>query len=207
MQRERTCWFLILLGMVLTSSTELVKDMGVPIFPGGQSRPEVARAVQAYYRPGIARTETLTASVYETPAPFQKVFEFYAPLMDTGRWGWRRRVRTVLQQTETLKFLRSQLQAKQTKETYRLQDLKPLLGDLGVHPGEFSRRLDTLVRENWWVKIQVAEGTQTISGDPARSRLRVMIERPYLDADKMLLVDNTRVILIKVSRKGIRESP
>jgi hypothetical protein len=66
----------------LRGNRKPARESRTACFPGAESKPEVARAVEAYYKPGIARTQSITASVFETPAAFQKVSDFYRPRMD-----------------------------------------------------------------------------------------------------------------------------
>jgi hypothetical protein len=75
------CTFLLAISS-FAAIENLQENLGLPVFPGAESKPEVARAVEAYYKPGIARTQSITASVFETPAAFQKVSDFYRPRMD-----------------------------------------------------------------------------------------------------------------------------
>jgi hypothetical protein len=178
----------------------LQENLGFPVFPGAESKPEVARAVEAYYQPGITKSQSLTVGVFETPAAFQKVSDFYRPRMDSGEYGWRIKTRAIVQQTETLKFMRAQLLAQQGKNTNRLPDVfRPLFGDSRLSQSDFSAKLDRLLKRNKRAEIQVAEGTMTIRGSPAKSQVRITIERPYIDIEKMKLVDKTRIVMVKVS--------
>lgn len=196
------CACLIALGG-LVARGEIRDDLGIPVFPGAESQAQVARAVEAYYRPGLGKGQSLTAGVFETAAPFQKLYEFYGPRMDSGKWGWRLKKRVLLQQAETLKFMRAQLLAERAKETKRLPEVfRPLFGDPGLGPEEFSSRLDRLRKENPQTEIRVVEGTRTLSAGTARGQVRVTIERPYIDPEKMQLVDKTRLVLVKVTENS-----
>jgi hypothetical protein len=193
-----SCTFLLAISSFAIEN--LQDNLGLPVFPGAESKPLVARAVEAYYKPGIARTQSLTASMFETPAAFQKVSDFYRPRMDPGEYGWRIKTRALVQQTETLKFMRAQLLAQQGKNTNRLPDVfKPLFGDPQLSQSDFSAKLDQLLKRNKRSEIQVAEGTITVRGSAVKSQVRITIERPYIDVEKMKLVDKTRIVMVKVS--------
>jgi hypothetical protein len=184
----------------LAASWNIQEKFGLPIFPGAESKPEVARAVEAYYRPGISKTQNITVGVFETPVPFDKAYDFYGPRMDPGKWGWRKKARVLQHHTETLKFMRTQLLAGQGKEENRLPDVyRPLFGDPNLRQSAFAAKLDKLLKENKHAKIETVEGTLMIPGDPARSQVRVTIERPYIDLNKMKLIDKTRIVMVKVS--------
>ncbi len=58
-------------------------------------------------------------------------------------------------------------------------------------------------RSRAWKRGSERKGTRTIPGDPARGRVRVTIERPYLDADKMQMVEKTRIVVVTVWRRTI----
>jgi hypothetical protein len=177
-------------------------------FPGASAQPATARAVEAYYRPGVAAAQSLTAGVFETPAAFQAVSEFYAPQMDPGEWGWRQKTRTLLQQVETLKFMRAQLLAGQGKAAKGLPEtFRPLFGDPGLAAQEFAARLDRLVKESPQATIQVAEGTRTLADGLSGSQLRVTVERPYIDVEEVKLVDRTRLVLVRVSGASAKNPP
>lgn len=174
--------------------------LGVPIFPGAELKADVARAVEAYYGPGISKGQTLQADVYISSAAFEKVYEFYGPQMDPGKWGWRRKTRALIQQTETLKFMRAQLLSERGKVKNRLPDIyRPLFGDPDLSQPQFSAKLDKLLKENKQAKIQVVEGTMTVRGSSAKSQVRITVERPYIDVEKMKLVEKTRVVMVKVT--------
>jgi hypothetical protein len=196
----------ILAGTLLLAITgyagikKVQEPFGIPILSGAESKPDVARAVEAYYQPGITKSQSLTAGVFETSDAFQKVYDFYGPRMDAGKWGWRKKTRPLRHYTETLKFMRTQLLAQRGKERNRLPDVfKPLFGDPDLRQPAFSARLDKLLKENKQAKIDAVEGTFTIPGDPARSQVRITVERPYIDVNRMKLVDKTRIVLVKVS--------
>lgn len=189
---------ILLIASWLLAVKEIEESFGVRILPEAESKPEVARAVEAYYRPGIT-DKILMVGVFETPGEFQKVYDFYGAQMDAGKWSWRRKPRVLLQQIETLKFMRSQLLAQQKQKS--LPDVfKPFFGDPGLAENEFNQKLDELLKKNKDTKIEVVEGTCTIAGEPTRSQVRITAERPYIDLEKMTVVDKTRVILVKVSQ-------
>jgi hypothetical protein len=96
--------------------------------------------------------------------------------------------------------MRAQLFTQQGKNTNRLPDVfKPLFGDPNLSQSDFSARLDKLLKRNKRVEIQVAEGTITVRSSAANSQVRITIERPYIDVEKMKLVDKTRIVMVKVS--------
>jgi hypothetical protein len=192
--------FLALAG--LAAGREAPEGLGAPVYPGASPQAATARAVEAYYRPGITASQTLTAGVFETPAAFQAVYDFYGPQMDAGKWGWRRKTRTLLQQAETLKFMRAQLLAQQGRTAKGLPEVfRPLFGDPDVDQQAFAERLDELWKANRQATIQVVEGTRTVAGGSGRGQVRVTVERPYIDIETMKLVDRTRVVLVKVSER------
>jgi hypothetical protein len=192
-------WSLVTLAG-LAPAGEAPDGLGKHAFPGASPQPSTARAVEAYYRPGIAPTQSLAAGVFETPAAFQTVSGFYGPQMDPGKWGWRRKIRTLLQQVETLKFMRAQLLAQQGNAARGLPEvLRPLFGDPHLDAQEFAARLDRLVKDNRQASIEVAEGTRTLANGPSQTQLRVTVERPYIDVEEVKLVDRTRLVLVRVS--------
>jgi len=178
------------------------EGLGKYAFPGSSPRPASARAVEAYYQPGIDATQSLAAGVFETPAAFKTVSAFYGPQMDAGRWGWREKTQVLLQQVETLKFMRAQVLARPESAAPRLPEvLRAFFGDPDLEPPEFAARLDRLVKDHPEVTIQVAEGTRTLADGASRSQLRVTVERPYLDLEQMKLVDRTRLVLVLSSAR------
>lgn len=76
---------------------------------------------------------------------------------------------------------------------------RPLFGDPNLRQSAFAAKLDKLLKENKHAKIETVEGTFMIPGDPAKSQVRVTIERPYIDVNKMKLVDKTRIVMVRVS--------
>lgn len=173
--------------------------LGIEIYPGAEGRPAVARAVEAYYRSGLSASQSLRAAVFETPADFAKVSEFYSRQMDDGKWGWRTKRRVLRQHTETLSFMRAQLLQARSQESGLAQTFKPLFGDLSMSQDEFRRRLARLHEAHKDVTIHVAEGTRTIRAERGTPQIRVTVERPYVDLDTMTIVDNTRFILVEVA--------
>jgi hypothetical protein len=56
-----------------------------------------------------------------------------------------------------------------------------------------------------WQQRQWRElSARTVSGLSGRSQIRVTVERPYIDLDRMELVDRTRLLLVKVSEGEAR---
>lgn len=170
---------------------------GVKAYPGATERPDVARAVEAFYRAGLREGETLAAAVYETPASFEDVYRFYAPYMEDGKWGWRQEEYSVREQAATWRFARTRLAVDDEGEEGALPGVfAPLLGDPALEREEFEARLERLVQRNPDVEIRVAEGTRRVMGDRGNARVRVMLEGPYLDLGTMTLVDRTRIIVL-----------
>ena len=193
----------LLLAGGLASAQAVVEGFGVPIFPGAKARPDVARAIEAYYTPGIEKGQTLTAGVFETSTGLDEVSDFYGPRMGEGKFGWRKKTKVLLHQTETLKFLRAQLLAQRGRKGKELTEtFEPLFGDLDLSQEEFEKKVDKLLAKNRDARVQIVEGSRTIAGDPARSQVRISVERPYIDLKRMKLVDKTRILLVKVSPGG-----
>jgi hypothetical protein len=175
------------------------ESFGVPIFPGAEPNPELARALEAYYGRHVAANQRLVAAVFETPASFQEVHDFYGPRMEKGKWGWRKKERILMHQTETLKFYRAQLIAREGEHGKLPHVLAPLIGDVEQSQEAFEKKLQSLLEENEDAKIQIVEGTRRIQGDPSGSVVRITVERPYIDLERMRVVDKTRILLVKVS--------
>ena len=184
---------------------------GVPVYPDAQPMPEVAAAVEAFYRPGVPHDQRIETAVFETPAEFEEVYRFYGPRMEPGKWGWRRKSYGLEHQTQTLRFMRANmtngnqpLEAGPTDgaiDPARLEPLEPLLGEAELSPAEFDARLAQLNEKYPDATIEVAEGSRPIQG-MGGGQVRITIERPYLDLERLELVDRTRIILVKVSQRG-----
>lgn len=175
---------------------------GVPVYPQAEPLPEIARAVQAFYRPGTARDQVIETAVYVTPAPFEEVYRFYGPKMEPGKWGWRRKSYALEHQTKTLRFMRLNLADGETDGAAALEPLEPILGDADLSPVEFDARLEGLNEAYPDAEIEIAEGSRRIEGDPAGGQVRITIERPYIDLQRMRLIDKTRIVLVKVSARS-----
>jgi hypothetical protein len=197
-------WVFLVSSFGLAAARE---GVGVELFPGAESQPRVARAVEAYYRPHITGLQALSATVLVTPADFGSVSGFYAPRMDSGKWGWRKKTYSVLHQIQTLKFMRSELAKRErTPGTTIPVVFQPLFGDTSWSPTQFSSRLDALVVQHKEAKIEIAEGTRTFDRDSG-SQVRVTIERPFIDVEAMTLVAKTRIVLVTVARREESREP
>ncbi len=171
---------------------------GVPVFPGAEPRPDVARAVEAYYAPAAGEQHALIG-VFDTPAEFEDIYEFYGRRMDPGKRGWRRKSHPLEHQTRTLGQFRSQLVAQSGLEGALPVVLEPLFGDPEWSQEEFDARLQKLAAENPGAEIEFAEGVRRISGDPDGSVVRITVSRPYIDPESMALVPETRIVLMKIT--------
>jgi hypothetical protein len=174
-------------------------NFGVPLFPGAVPRPEAARAVEAYYAAALAPGQRLVAGIFETSAPFQEVFDFYDPHLAPGKLGWRKKNLVLQHQTETLKAFRAQIIAGPGKGRGLPVVFEPLFGDSALSQRQFESKLDRLLKQNPQAEIQLAEGGAPIPGDPQKGIVRVFVDRPYIDMQRMKLVDRTRILLITVS--------
>lgn len=178
------------------------ESFGVTIFPGAEPQPEVARAIETYYTPALANGRRLAVGVFVTSVDFDQVRDFYTPRMEKGKRGWRQKTRALLHHTKTLEFLRAQELIKLGEGKELPAALRPLFGDPKLTQAEFESRLRQLLDENEGAEIRTVEGLRQISGDPEGGEVRVTIERPFMDLEELKLVDRTRIILIKTSRKG-----
>ncbi|HXH04983.1 MAG TPA: hypothetical protein VNI83_00170 [Vicinamibacterales bacterium] len=197
-------WFLRVGALALTGSLAAAaavagEEAGLPVFPGATARPEVARAVEAYYRAGVGSDRDLSAVVYETSAPFDRVYAFYGPKMDEGKWGWRRRRQPLEAHAAALRFMRARLLASSGAQGRLPSVFRPLFGDPALDEAEFAARLERLVRRFSGVQVEIGEGTRTMREGPARGQVRLTIERPYVDLERMRLVDRTRLVVVRVS--------
>ncbi len=206
----------VALLLVLTSACsaggqEADMSYGVPVFPDAEPMPEVAAAVEAFYRPGVPHDQRIETAVFETPAEFEEVYQFYGPRMEPGKWGWRRKSYALQHQTQTLRFMRANMvngevergeaaesEAPATAES--LEPLEPLFGESELSTEEFDARLGRLNEKYPEAKIEIAEGSRPIDG--VDGQVRITIERPYLDLGRMELVDRTRIVLVKVTERG-----
>lgn len=80
-------------------------------------------------------------------------------------------------------------------------DLAPFWGDPASPAAEFDAALDRLLAENSGTSIQVVEGTRGIAGDPAGGEVRITVEQPYVDLNRMEIVDRTRIVLVNLSER------
>ncbi|MFN2432382.1 MAG: hypothetical protein ABR599_06120 [Gemmatimonadota bacterium] len=170
---------------------------GVPVFPDAEARPEVARAVEAYYG-AAGGGQGIVAAVYDTEQDFDRVADFYAPGTDEGKWGWRVKKRPLLHQLRTLEFYRAQRTTAESSAG-SLEALEPLLGDADLSREEFAEEVRRLLERNREATVRIVEGSRRIKGDPDRSLLRIVVERPYVDLQRMELVDRTRILLLKIA--------
>ena len=172
---------------------------GMRVYPDAEPLPEVSRAVEAFYRPGMPPGADIEAAVFQTPASFEEVYRFYGVRMDPGKWGWRRKSYILRHQTQTLRFMRAGFTAD---DAVTLEQLEPLFGDVELTAAEFAERLGRLNAEHPEAQIEVAEGTREVAGDPAGAQIRITIEHPYIEPRRMELVDRTRIVLVKVAPRG-----
>ncbi len=178
------------------------EGFGVPVFPGAEPRPEVARAVEAFNAPGVGKGQRVATAVFETPAPFQEVYDFYAPRMEPGRVGWRKKTHGLDHQAASLKLMRERLLAGQEEGRPLPEVFEPLFGDPELSQEEFEQKLQKLQEQNTDAEVEFAEGVRRIAGDPEQSLVRVVVSHPYLDLERMELVDRTRILLIKITPGG-----
>lgn len=174
------------------------ESFGLPIYPGSTARPEFARAVEVYYQPGLTENQRLIAGVFETPDAFQEVVDFYTPRMPEGKRGWRTKKRVLEHQALTLKYYRAELLARQGDGKQVPAVLAPFMGDPELSQEEFAKELQDFIAKNEEAVIQIAEGSRRVQGDPANSLARITVERPYIDLERMELVDRTRILLVKI---------
>lgn len=192
--------FMLLCSAVLLAETGKLEGFGVAAFPSAIFQPEIARAMEDYYRPGIRSNQAIQVAVLVTTTEFQQVYDFYAPRAAVGKWGWRRKEKSLLQLTETLKFNRAQFISQQPRGSRGIPEkFTTLFGDPALSQEQFNQKLDRLVKENKDAKLNMVEGSRRIAGDPANSQLRILVERPYIDVVNWRLTDKTRIVLIKVS--------
>ena len=184
---------------------------GVPVYPEAQPMPEVAAAVEAFYSPGVPHDQLIETAVFETPAEFEEVYQFYGPRMEPGKWGWRRKSYPLEHQTQTLRFMRANMtnggQSIEPEpngdgpDPARLEPLEPIFGEAELTPAEFEAQLVELNEKYPDASIEIAEGSRSVD-ETRDAQVRITIERPYLDLRQMQLVDRTRIILVKVSERG-----
>ena len=170
---------------------------GLPIFPGATARPALARAVEAYYRSGLEPGRELAAAVYETAASFERVYAFYGPQMDPGTWGWRRQAQPLEAHAAALRFMRARARASNGGRLPPV--LRPLFGDPALDDEAFAARLERLVRRHRQAKVDIVEGTRTSRDGPTPAQVRLTVERPYLDLERLRLVDRTRLVVVRVA--------
>jgi hypothetical protein len=202
---------LVLVSACGAGGQEADMSYGVPVYPDAESMPEIAAAVEAFYRPGVPHDQRIETAVFETSAEFEEVYRFYGPRMEPGKWGWRRKSYGLEHQTQTLRFMRANmtngnqpLEAGPTDDAVdpaRLEPLEPLFGEAELSPAEFDALLVQLNEKYPGATIEVAEGSRPIESIEG-GQVRITIERPYLDLRRMELVDRTRIILVKVSQRG-----
>lgn len=183
----------------LEAPSPAVSIPGVAVFPGAEARPAVAEAVAAYYRGGLPEGKTIDVAVYVTDAPFEEVYAFYGPRMDAGKWGWRTKTYPLEHHVRTLKFMRAGALRQGGQDLPA--DLAPFWGDPASPAAEFDAALDRLLAENSGTSIQVVEGTRGIAGDPAGGEVRITVEQPYVDLNRMEIVDRTRIVLVNLSER------
>lgn len=180
-------------------------DFGVPIYPGAKSQPAVAKAVEAYYKPGVSNNQQLVAGVFESPASFEELYNYYGPRMDQGKFGWRKKTRLTIQMTETLKFMRAELLAAQGGDRKLPAVFRSFFGDPSLSEEQFNQRLDQLKERHKDVRFRIVEGTRRIRG--ANASVKITIERPYLDLQKMRVIDKSRIVLVKVTDHAAQSQP
>ena len=193
------------------ASQETEMHNGVPVYPDAQPMPDVAAAVEAFYRPGVPHDQRIETAVYDTPADFEEVYQFYGPRMEPGKWGWRRKSYALEHQTQTLRFMRANMAnggpsieaeaGDDPPDLARLEPLEPIFGEAGLTAAEFDARLAELNGKYPDSTIEIAEGSRSVDGDE-NAQVRITIERPYIDLRRGELVDRTRIILVKVSDRG-----
>lgn len=176
---------------------------GAFVYPGATDRPATAEALRAYYGE-LAQAKGLTrVDVYVTDAPFEEVARFYGERMRGNKWHWSREEYELRHQAQTLAFYRSGALgesrgggASDTGSGFP-EVLAPILGDPDLSEDAFAAKLDSLVRTHPDAEIEVGEGSRGIGGAPTSSRLRVMVESPFLDPESMRLVDSTRIQVLR----------
>jgi hypothetical protein len=178
---------------------EGAKEFGVPVYPGAKSMSKTARAIEAYYRPSLQAGETIEAAVFETPASFQEVYDFYGPMMLSGKFGWRKKEHGTRHQIEGVKMFRRQLVARSEAKNGKLPEaLEPLFGDSDLSQDEFEARAEKFVGDNPDAVIKIVEGSRLVEGAPAGSQVRITVESPYIDLGRMKIVNRTRIQFVKV---------
>jgi hypothetical protein len=190
-------------------------SFGIRIYPGAKPRPDVAAAVEAYYRPELRDGQRIDAAVFVTTDPFQTVHDYYGPHMEPGKWGWRKKSYPVRHQTLTLAFMRARLAERANGDeeaatrlamatTEKINppypgELEPFFGEAEVPQEEFESSLEELAQAHSDAEIRIVEGVRRVQGDPDGGMVRIVVERPYIDVARMELVDQTRITLIKVA--------
>ncbi len=193
----------VLAGAASAGGQEADMSYGVPVYPDAEPMPEVARAVEAYYRPGVPHDRRIETEAFVTPAAFEEVYRFYGPRMEPGKWGWRRKSYALEHQTQTLRFMRANLDDDGSDGGAPIDALEPLFGEAGLTATEFEARLAALNEKYPDAEIEIAEGSRQLDGEVAAT-VRITIERPYLDLNRLQLVDRTRIVMVKVSGRDGR---
>lgn len=196
------------LALVLASAPsaggqEAEMSYGVPVYPDAEPIPNVAQAVESYYRPGVPHDQRIETAVFVTPAAFEEVYRFYGPRMEPGKWGWRRKSYALEHQTQTLRFMRADLANDSSDGGPPLEVLEPLFGEADWTASEFEARLAALNQKHPDAEIEIAEGSRRLEDDSGAT-VRLTIERPYVDLGRMQLVDRTRIVIVKVSPRDGR---